>query len=152
MGCHTWFYKKVDRTIEEAREKVIKQFNDDIEFWENALIQDDYEVPYGFTREDVRNLIKVRHRQIRIIEKGLCDKAVYKRQPELSRFYLGNLYIEAEGYHDLFRIGGYPEDVLTSYEQCVKFIEGAGCSTYELTYKRLKEFWNEHPDGIIEFG
>ena len=96
--------------------------------------------------------IKIYERQIRMIEKGLCNCAVYKR---MNGFFVnGNYYVDSNEFHDVFRKYGYPETILTSYDETIKYIEDKKneCSTYEYTHIRLKEFWDKYPDGIITFG
>ena len=66
---------------------------------------------------------------------------------------------EDEGYvdldiHDVFRIGGYPDDQLFSLEETMAFIE---CNKDRITFtenweETLKKFWLLHPDGKIQFG
>ena len=63
-------------------------------------------------------------------------------------------YTDIDTPHDLFRIGGYPDDKLLSLQQTMQFIERnkERMSFSENWEDRLKEFWSKNPDGVIEFG
>lgn len=63
-------------------------------------------------------------------------------------------YTDIDTPHDLFRIGGYPDDKLLSLQQTMQFIERnkEQMSFTENWEERLKEFWAKNPDGVIEFG
>lgn len=175
MGCHTWFYKRVNRPIEEARKFAIEEIEKDRKAWQE-IVDNDYK---GFNCDDwrqwekdgpgeghIENWLKVLERQKRMIEKGLCNVAVYNRQPEISRFINGDFFVE-EGTHDLFRIGGYPDDMLFSLEETLKYLEDKGdeirynSTKFDKTpreeakaeaIERLKVFWDRNPDGMIKFG
>lgn len=65
-------------------------------------------------------------------------------------------------YHDLFRTtkltndGYYTDDVIYSREDCFKWINNPNNKVYftdvELAVRKLNEFWDEYPNGVIEFG
>lgn len=63
-------------------------------------------------------------------------------------------YTDIDTPHDLFRIGGYPEDKLLSLKQTMEFIEkNKQLITFTKNWEdNLKEFWSQNPDGIIDFG
>ena len=65
--------------------------------------------------------------------------------------------------HDIFRLGGYPDDILFSFEESKKFIEenrdkifygGASSQAQgeEECLSLLINFWNNNPIGMIDFG
>lgn len=63
------------------------------------------------------------------------------------------------GYHDAFRTskrsedGSYLEDVvLTSKEECLKWLEDNKDTIYDLYMDVLLEFWDKYPNGCIDFG
>lgn len=68
--------------------------------------------------------------------------------------YGDDRYTNIDTPHDLFRIGGYPDDKLLSLQQTMEFIElnKERISFGEDWEERLKEFWSKNPDGVIEFG
>lgn len=63
-------------------------------------------------------------------------------------------------YHDVFRTwkrnedGTYTDDVITSYKEMIKWFEENSDKhdANEKALKELKKFWDEHPDGVIDFG
>lgn len=63
-------------------------------------------------------------------------------------------YTDSDTPHNLFRIGGYPNDKLLSLEQTMNFIERnkERISFTENWETKLKNFWSENPNGVIEFG
>lgn len=65
------------------------------------------------------------------------------------------LYISSDELpHDLFRKYGYPEIRLFSLEETLSYIHDKDneCFIYDYTEESLKKFWEEYPDGMIEFG
>lgn len=71
-----------------------------------------------------------------------------------SRYERGGKYTDNSLPHDMFRLGGYPEDVLTSFEETMKYIEERKdkMSFTDNWETKLKKFWDENPNGFIEFG
>lgn len=107
----------------------------------------------GQSDELRQHIINVFERQIRIVELGKCDRAVYNHQPELSIYIdVKGFFVNCDNYHDLFRKSDYPNDILWSFEETLEYIKKYNCTTYEWSELRLKEFWSEHPDGLIKFG
>jgi len=97
-----------------------------------------------------------------MVKKGLCNVAVMNKQPEHSEYVVGKgFYIVCKDFHDMFRVGDYPDDSLFSYQECLDFIkryEDKYNTTIEI-WKRdgaiknsLQEFWDKYPDGMIRFG
>jgi hypothetical protein len=177
MGCHTWFYRKVNRTLEEARELYIKDHKKSIIRFKEMLNnpEDEVRAAYSWTDENLDHAIKIMERQVQMVEKELCNVAVFNHQPEdhRSRDYEfekknNTLYCtDDELPHDIFRIGGYPEDRLFSLEETLQYLGshddkiGYADTIFnetdrnilkESAIKRLKKFWEDHPDGMIEFG
>lgn len=163
MGCHTWFYRRIDRTIEEARELFLTEYKKSLKSWEELLNNpaDECRVAYGWTQEYCDHYFEVLKRQIRMVEKGLCNVAVMNKQLDHCIYIPGRgLFItDVSMTHNIFRIGGYPEDMLFSFEETIEFIEKnkEAISNYrgplqEDTIDRLKKFWEQYPDGMIDFG
>lgn len=163
MGCHTWFYRKDNRTIEEARQIFIDLCKQSIIQWDEMLDNqnDECRLAYKWTDQDCINQINILKRWIRIVEKGLCNVAVMNKQPEHC------IYIQEKGFfitddsmtHDLFRIGHYPKNKLFSFKETMKFIEDNKNKVYSLHsigdsdhVQLLMEFWANYPDGMILFG
>lgn len=174
MGCHTWFSRKSSRTIEEAREILINRYKSDIKMLTEdfttedkiMLYEDFYESKLGekteeeillFYNNKIEFDIKVLHRKIQMVSKGLCNVAVMRHQPSLSYYFPDKgFFIGINEFHNCFRLHGYPEDSLFSKEETYKFLEDNKDNPllviYDNTYEKLEEFWNKYPDGFIHFG
>lgn len=68
-----------------------------------------------------------------------------------SLYHDGKIW-EHVDQHDIFRIGGYPEDKLFSYDETENFCVVHNIELDDNQKERLKEFWTEYPDGMIRFG
>lgn len=159
MGCHTWCYKRVDRSIEEARTIWIKEQIKLISKWLKILDNpnDTLRIAYGWNKEYCENSLVVSIRQLIVVQKGLCNKAVMNRQPELSIYIEGKGFFIEEGTHNPFRIYGYPNDLLFSFDECIEYIKKYEKEKNEKVEiynnsKNLKTFWEKNPDGMICFG
>ena len=127
---------------------------------------------YG-NKDWLTNSIQVLERLIRIVDKNLCKEAVMKRyridvpstRYTLTFYHNGTFYVDFdENYnsinHDVFRVSNYPDTVLHSYEEYLEFVNnplnGAYLQCKEDTWnkanKKMKEFWDKYPDGIVKFG
>ena len=156
MGCHTWFYTKIERTQEEAKELWINEHIKSINRWEEMCKNpnDNCRVSYNWSQEFCNLKLEVLKRQLRRVQNGGCKEAIWNKQPdkELTIFIKGKgLFIETS-YHDIFRRYGYPEVKLFSYEETIDYIIDNKCYFYEDTLKQLIKFWAEYPNGVIEFG
>lgn len=184
MGCHTWHYRKIERTQQQATESCLKVLrhsrNLAWKIWKNPT---NYcKINWNTTKEQQLQTIKVLNRQIKGVCNGYYKEAVWNRQDdeELTKYISGQgLYIEDTGFHDTFRIGGYPEDNLFSLEETLEFLKNNDkkiaygikvCrnpeadwnnrvweevdrqAAKEKSIERLKEFWNKYPQGMIQFG
>ncbi len=158
MGCHTWFYRKIERTQEQAKESCLKQLK-----YQRNLSWKIYKNPnyrgfdWELDKKSQLEMIKVLNRKIRMVSNNYCQMAVWNNQgdEDLTVYIQGKgLFIEDTGFHDEFRKYGYPENKLFSYKETIDYIETPDneCSVYENTLERLKEFWDLYPDGMIEFG
>ncbi len=158
MGCHTWFYKKVDRSMEEARTLWIKNQKETIDSFREMLSNplDECRVTYEWNEPFLQNCLNVYERQLRMVENGMCNVAVMNKQPEHS------IYIPNVGFfvtdntmpHDIFRKYGYPLDRLFSYQETIDYINNPKneCQIFETTNSKLISFWNLYPNGMIDFG
>lgn len=79
MGCHTWCFKKVKRTLEEARRLWIEQQMDRIASWQKMIDDptDHCRVAYEWSQEFVEKQMLVYKRQFQMVEKGLLNVAVF---------------------------------------------------------------------------
>lgn len=173
MSCHTWFYRKVEVSYEEAKKSLIKKLNKNIkvcqEWIDNPNGKDYLEIKEFYPEWTIGylyNQVEVDKRKISIIKKDLCKVAVmfkYEHKGQLTCFIEGRgVYVCYDNLpHDLFRLGGYPDDNLFSYEQTVDFIENHKDQIYyyhdnkvtgEDCFDALKRFWTDYPEGMIQFG
>lgn len=159
MGCHTWFYRKIERTQEEAKQSCINYLKH-----ARNLGWKIYKNPKGYAGIDWKvnkteqlRYIYLLNRQIRMVSNNLCQKAIwnYQNDEDLVEYFEGRgLYIEDTGFHDVFRKYGYPNDVLFSLEETLKYIDDVknDCVLRENSKERLYEFWSKFPNGAISFG
>lgn len=156
MGCHTWFYKKLEMTQEEAKKNCLKSLRESEELNLEIIKSGDY-TKFGWEIKYLEKLDAIIKRQIRMVSNDYCKRAVWNRvefDNKLSIYVDGKgFYVEADA-HDLFRRGLYPDDKLFSYEETISYIEDPKnqCQVFEYTYEGLRKFWDECPDGLIEFG
>ena len=74
-------------------------------------------------------------------------------------------YLYIESYSDEPRIGGYPGNIIKSYDEMVEFIKTGYTNSegekFEFYYEKerypkfmegIQQFFTKHPDGIITFG
>lgn len=163
MGCHTWFYRKIERTQKEANESCIKGLKKS-----RRLLWKIFKNPTGYrginweedcdsSKEKCLQSINIINRKIKAIYNKYYQKAVWNHQSDKElTIYIVNkrLFIEDTEFHDVFRKYGYPEDKLFSLEETLKYINDPekNCTIYDNTIEKLKEFWNKYPDGMIKFG
>lgn len=156
MGCHTWCARKVDRTITEARELWLVK-NKEILDWLDRMHVDamnERAISYDWTVEYIERLIALYKRRHRMVSAGLCNVAVMNQQPEHSHYIEGKGFFVDTDYHDLFRVGGYPNARLFSKDECIQYMKDNADKIikHDDTDRLLDEFWSEHPDGCIHFG
>ena len=166
MGCHTWFYKKVDVSYEEAKSFLIKKYKNNIDLnekWISNPNDPEYsefvEIYKEYTIDFLKHSLDLYKRKLRLVEGGYCKEAVMKKyNPNcyFSYLYISNkgMFVELSNYHDLFRIHNFPEDNLFSLEETYQFIEtNKDLINYNNNWEnRLIEFWDKYPDGMICFG
>ncbi len=157
MGCHTWFYKKSSLTLEQAKEKLIKRQQKIIDEYKNMKFIDYAKllVDFPYMYDSKERLIELYQRRIKRIQNpNIKEETIYFHLDE-GDYIEGKGYYTDAGFHDLFRIGGYPEVCLFSLDQTLEYIK-----IYEKKYNckidvmmdLLQEFWNKYPDGMINFG
>lgn len=159
MGCHTWFYRKIERAQEEAKQSCLSTLkrNRDLAWKIYKRPQTFLGIDWNTTKEEQLKSIKIYNRQIKAVSNNYCQRAVwnYQRDDNLTEYVDGKgLYIEDTGFHDTFRRGGYPDDKLFSLAETLKYINNPEnkCQVYENTIESLEDFWSKYPDGMIKFG
>ena len=184
MGCHTWFYRKLNPqpTQDEIRESVIKDYDyvlqcflryrDVVTGVEKNPREEDLDCLESYPEwKDLREIeytIKLYSRLLQKIKLGKAEKAIRKRYSEcvpiggVIRLFRDEYYHNRDEnreliMHDIFRVSNYPPDVLTSYDDFVKFFEDPEKNCYwdgkkSEVYDKIKSFFTRYPDGIIDFG
>lgn len=171
MGCHTFFYKKKEVSFDKAKENAIIKIKDNIlllERWINNPLDDEYiELIYiypEYTIDKLQEELLMWNDKLQHIENGTIeeqfDYVMKTHEDECSDvcfwskehgFYISNDNLP----HDIFRLGGYPEDELFSLEETLDFIER---NKDKITYhnkdwkEQLEDFFRKNPDGAIDFG
>ena len=170
MGCHTWAYEKVDVNIgaissmhKSILDKLPKEIKELSEYMSQNVFADWSEEEIAFWNSELEHL---QESNIKAIEGTLSVEELinlYIRESKELDYSNGELLIDVD-YHDMFRTN-YTEAVLQSYEETIDFINNNDC--WGLTYlsviqdklitdpidlNEIKEFWDEHPNGLINFG
>lgn len=164
MGCHTLFYKPYKISLEEAKTLLLEQYKQDITHYSDES-----------TDDEIIETVKALRRGIILLENDLLpEEDIWEDLFELPNGQYAH-YVKGKGmfaeadYHDIFRVWNYPKDELFSYEQTIVFInyklfidkhsvyfvDNLNDNTQndkEYALKRLRQFWEEYPDGMICFG
>lgn len=176
MGCHTWFYKKINPqpTREDKIHQCVERLNKACIRLENALLNDgfgwkkiDKWYPYS-SREKVAECLheykwmldNVNHYEDYCNEDNPLTKEykLYEKvedwevsDDEFTMSINGIYYCEIDKYHDLFRYNKY-DTCVTSEDEMWKLIEDNHIDISDDVKEKLKEFWSLYPDGVIDFG
>lgn len=171
MGCHTWFYKKMEKqpSYQECKDMLTELLNEEIQDCQNYIDgkEDDEDMLRLWEQYDPQKVLKECQESLNRVNNDdkefVFEEAthvMYLRNVEAGVviYHKGNFYISARNLpHNIFRTWGYPEDVLESYEDFENFIATHGYrlvryDTLEETKQAMKKFWEEYPDGIVDFG
>jgi hypothetical protein len=146
MGCHTWFKKPTNKKIEDLK-KIAKEHIKQFEPHYKAIgAQNQYRGTLRWITRGSCNVINdlVSHYGYEIIDNKVYQDLSFEGIPE------------KEFEHDAFRVSGYPDIILKSYKQTLKWIEKNKeknhISIDKNGNKRLKKFWEKYPKGLITFG
>lgn len=168
MGCHTWFSDKikVQPTFEDVKKDVIDHYITERGYYERHvngnLLPDEIDLFSEASLESSEQIIiDINHYIDDVMREYDVDDimeqyAFVKSLDFCRRNHL--FYRSIRNFHDVFRIGGYPEDELLSMDETLEFIENNinsidfGNRNREMATIRLEEFWREYPDGRIDFG
>lgn len=155
MGCHTWFYKKVkDVNRNILIEDIIEKINELIPEYENE--PDPADQGFLVYIKSLKDLLEEAINNHEVMSDEEVEEYYHDIIGGVIHIHNNALYSEKDvKYHDVFRKYGYPDDVLTSYEETIAYIEDPENEVMNIqpNYKeQLKQFWNEFPDGIITFG
>lgn len=185
MGCHTWFYKKIqDPSSEEINATVKDRCEKELEFLDKLInrrneideellecypewtpewatvMKDAWNKIYHFVDGGELNIKELPEAFNAFFDEGMSRDSIlaflYEMwTPELTNFVEGKGWFEdTDEFHDVFRKYGYPDDMLFSLQETLDYIANPDneCTTYEWTNRRLNEFWEKYPNGMIQFG
>lgn len=147
MGCHTWCFKRLKYTREDV-----------VSF--AKLQQEHNELHYGKHPHTWTEGEKLLAGNKEIISDLAADYIGTNLRPDGGHIRVsvrnGLAYQEC-GYHDIYRVGGYPEDELHSLQETLDFLakrqrEEKYISEDEHTMPSLEEFWTKYPTGMITMG
>jgi hypothetical protein len=163
MGCHTWTYNKKETQIsfDEIYNIVINGLKTNIRKYKK-LKHNICNKPNKTTKLKIlyNNLIKDLNKVIKDIDNGNnnilydCYCEYFDEEDGLITFSEGNIYLEIEEYHDMFRVYNYPEKELHSLDETIEFIsnEENKCQINDYSMDSIHEFWKKYPNGLICFG
>ena len=159
MGCHILFYRKLERTQEEAKQSCLVGLRDSEQLNLSILKDRNYgDIDWSdYSDENLIHSDAVLKRQIRMVENDLCQRAVWNHQnDERPTKYIDGkgLYISDTEFYDVFRVTNFPKIKLFSLDETLSYINNIenDCATFENTIIRLITFWHKYPDGFIRFG
>lgn len=150
MGCHTWYKVPVAKGRDAVTVKILENLSElrSKDWWNDECEKEAKE----------------------------CERALKEWDTELLEEYITNYYFYViKGVPMLFkhyendtdepRIGGYPENVITSEDEMLEFIKTGftredgkhfdfhiGEERRDRIFRHIKDFFKKHPDGIITFG
>lgn len=158
MGCHTWYRKPLVKGKENVQEYLRGEIDErrKKKWWTEA-----------YEKEALVKLAAIDALDIEMDEL-LLDELQDTYGSARLLFINGEpvIFTEADPFSiDDPRIGGYPDTIIQSAEQMFKAMETGLVNwegkRYEFYWDKSREefirnnivdFFNEHPDGIIEFG
>ena len=165
MGCHTWchiivddYHKKFSKEeINTLLDWYINHLNGWYQTEQNGYVKDEIEKNQKFTKRIKRLFNKGWFKDSRKFTDFLLD-IKFLKEDTYKEHKLGYIIEEVKEYGDnLFRVCCYPEDVMLSYEDTLKFLD----KYYDenniyrggvLNLDKVKEFWDKYPNGLIYVG
>ncbi len=161
MSCSTIFYKRVLRSESEAIEIAKKNISIKLQlFKEEKDCAYKYQFIYLFSKylQNIEDEIYVfPHESIdgNIQTKNDYDENMsiwdFQSNGHITDYYINEKYYqEVSEYYNTFR-SDYREENLFSLEETLDYIKKNNCYITDIEIEQLKEFWNEYPDGLINF-
>jgi len=165
MGNHTWFYRKNNLTLEECKKKVIGMLENYIKFNFN-----DTDNISESEQEESANSVKNASRILSWIKMGKIKESCYRLLDSVGYYdektkiyYVSDVDLP----YDVFRFNNKSDLKLFSLEETLDFLEKNdsniryGKTIFDKTDREtlkkkaiedLKKFWENNPDGMIDFG
>lgn len=171
MGCHTWF----SVPYETDKEKIIKF----AQLWlDNSIwVSDGHRKMYQYAidnklEEPICEIAAIENdcrSENWILYKGISDYSLEKynkeNNTEIQKYTKEASELNLESYSDEPRIGGYPDNIIHSYDEMVEFMKTGFINDegkqFDFYYDKdriqhilieIKQFFINHPQGIITFG
>lgn len=171
MGCHTWFFVKYEDDLKKLKKIAKKEIAKEI-------YSDDYRKMYNYAmrnnlKEVIANLVadnlasseSVLPISVHSIEHGgavfmeieyhsLLEYNAKHGTNHKNRWAPELKDVQLYAPHDIFRIGGYPDDWLFSLAETKAFCELNNINIEPKDMDRLEDFFKRFPDGkgSIHFG
>lgn len=154
MGCHTWTYTKIEKPSKEMMIKELKEkFLSSKVFFENLTHSPEFsEYSHQEKKEcfdEISTLENYLNIDFKNYEEVELDEIYDNYCCEKMVMHNGNIYAPTE-FHDMFRVSDYPEHVLLSLEDTIKYLETQKC--YNVNVNLIDNFWCKYPQGLINFG
>ncbi len=168
MGCHTWFYKKInpqptwELVKENNKSRLLNEIHICQQMIDGTLEQE--------VIDDFPEWTKEYGEKCMIKPKKELDELLDENSKRLKFCYAyehfktgtgHSIFIKDKGFyvtsnflpHDLFRIRDNLNN-LFSLKETLDFMDKNKeiITTYDYTIDRLTKFWEENPDGVINFG
>lgn len=163
MGCHTWHFFRTERTEEEIRALAKKSVEKTMSWADINQMQIENPTQWDTTERKWINCMKKRRHQLEFGTWNQIMELACESLPGVAHVYRGHIYEDA-GYHDVFRVYDYPENVLTSMKATKAFIAkwqrekpdyislDEPTAEWPGSVAKLEEFWAKYPNGLIHFG
>lgn len=139
MGYHTWFSEpknEDNRSIECIRAELLEV---------NRLAE---------AEETIAEWKKYYRRVKKLIPSKFSVATILKMSWYEWKSYKGFYYqdLDANEYHDTFRVTGYTDTILESLDDVVDFCSKRAVNLNKVQLEKLNSFFNDYPKGIIYFG
>lgn len=131
MGTHIYFYQPASMTQEEAKQSCLEKLRE-----------------WLFYDHKNTELIQ---RMIRMVEKDLCQKAVWNWQKEMATLHNDKPYLRDENAPCLRVPGKLAGEIVCFLDEMLQLIKQENLGLKELSEEWLKEYWEKHPNTIVIF-
>lgn len=182
MGCHTWFYNNINNIPDNHKKHIKEKLINDIsKFWIMNVSKEEFikEIQECIKEhpEDLfyKQMLKDGYYENEIIKYNECLNNLRNNELDDNCFksilkdYYFNININDElfyhlsefGWHDNFRVYGYPEEIFYDAKTLIEFLKNYNQDKIGITKpygfnsdieKLIYKFFEEFPNGIIEFG
>ena len=177
MGCHTWFNNRLDNisekdlnklkenTLERIKEQRILK-SDSHKDWVETVTK--WHIDPDTKREFISEDFWKKRRKHVLWAKSVLESddpnlnSVLNVLKEFGGLVYDDAYDLAKmGWHDKFRVYGYPDGIFNNAKEAIKFLKEYNQDYIEYKKKKgycdeigeiITNFFNEYPNGYIEYG